>query len=205
MIEMLTLLSESSPKIDNMARYVTSQLCISCGGKSKKKKLACSRCGGSGRMLETGNQKSSRSARDDSRVTAADVAVLCAGLPRHKWWAALVYVNNDESAALKLQEHLFKKVIWIAAKSWKMKEDDDDVIAQILSGLAIAAVYELSIYPERAKPVQLYTTVGVSKNEWHNKWKARHQVNISRLLQWRDDVEQHMVKNYFQGVAQISG
>ncbi|WP_299071278.1 hypothetical protein [uncultured Paraglaciecola sp.] len=194
MIELLTRLNtKQSAFPDNQAEYGnTSQLCPACAHRSRKaiaEDGGCSRCGGTRRLGDTGNQNQTRGKGEQQGMTPQYIAALLAGLPAHKVDAALVYVNDDTQAAGRLMEYMVNNVIRVAAHGWRLNDKTRNVR---IAGLAATSTIDLARYPSKLETRFACPIVGVSATQWKSLWKERSEVFFMRMYGWTDDVNQHM-------------
>jgi len=149
----------------------------------------CTRCQGSGLLLESGHRAStpSKEAPRAERLSAQDVAAMLAGVEHHKVRAAMVYMLDDEASRLRLDADVRDRIVIPSVASWKDggSEDREEQI-EWMSWFAVTALRMAGgrqIQARHAAP-----RLGVTLPNWYKQWQPRHRRHVAELEGWVVDV-----------------
>lgn len=149
----------------------------------------CSRCQGSGQLLESGHRAStpSKEAPRAERLTAGDVAAMLAGVEQHKVRAALVYMLDDERSRLLLDTDVRDRIVMPSTASWKDGSPEGrDKQIEWMSWFAVTSLRMAGGRQMQARHVA--PRLGVSLAAWYKVWQPRHRAHVATLEDWVVDV-----------------
>lgn len=196
--------------VDDMRRAARRQACPKCrgskgecrsvfmeAGRGKPDRIErvwvwCSRCAGTGRLDDEGRRSSSRSKKPPEGMTAAAVAHLVAGMPRHWYLAASVQVTRNANDIRPLEQSAVERLVEPAARSWRLEPEGRQ--ARIV-GVAKISVFCLMQRDNASMSARNASSIlGCSERNWRARWRDRVEMAVAQLEGWVASADDYMHK-----------